>query len=275
MSSGVAVSRRIGAVAHHVDAQRQVRDLRGDVDRARAALQLVHELREGFPLPVQAGGQHRVGNFLDALHQVHQRAVMFLLHRREADAAVAEHHRGDAVPARRREQRVPHRLPVVVRVHVDPAGRDQEPIGIDVALGRALLAADRRDAAVRDRNVAGKGRLSGAIDDGAAANDDVVHGTSLPDLRATMMRLGPWRRNAPAAGLFTARANAWRVCGHAAHEIVRGGAGRYAASLSSASRARTCMIEVVREAMQVAIASTVTASARFCIGRPPRPRPGW
>ena len=145
MSSGVAGSQPDRAVAHDVDAQRQVRGLRGDVDRALPALQRIHEIGEALPLPGQASGQHRVGNLLDALHQIHQRAAMMLLHRREADAAIAEHHRGDAMPARRRQQRVPHRLPVIVRVHVDPAGRDQEAVGVDLAPAGTLLAADRRD----------------------------------------------------------------------------------------------------------------------------------
>ena len=100
---------------------------------------------------------------------------MLLLHRREADAAIAEHHRGDAVPARRREQRVPHRLPVIMRVHVDPAGRDQKPGRVDLAPAGTELAADRGDPLAGDRHVAGEGRLAGAVDDGAAANDDVVH----------------------------------------------------------------------------------------------------
>jgi hypothetical protein len=33
-------------------------------------------------------------------------------------------------------------------MRVDPARRDQKPVGIDVALGRTLLAADRRDVAI-------------------------------------------------------------------------------------------------------------------------------
>src|SRR5262245_49411188 len=61
-------------------------------------------------------------------------------------------------------------------VRVDPARRDQKPVGVDLALGRALFAADRGDAAVGDRNIAGKRGLAGAVDDGAAANDDIVHG---------------------------------------------------------------------------------------------------
>src|SRR5256885_1065535 len=76
-------------------------------------------------------------------------------------------------------QRVPHRLSVIVRVHVDPARRDQQSVGIDLAPRRTLLAADRSDAAARDRHVAAERRLSSAVNDGAAANDDVVHG-SLP-----------------------------------------------------------------------------------------------
>ena len=64
-----------------------------------------------------------------------------------------------------------------MRVHVDPAGRDQKAGGVDLAPGRALFAADCDDAVARNRYVAGEGRLAGAVDDGAAANDDVVHGS--------------------------------------------------------------------------------------------------
>ena len=73
-------------------------------------------------------------------------------------------------------------------VHVDPAGRHQQAVGVDLAPGRALLAADRGDPAVRDRHVAGEARLAGAIDDGAAANDDVVHGSRSLEIATTMMR---------------------------------------------------------------------------------------
>ena len=180
-----------------------MRDLRGDVDRARPPLELVHVFGEALPLPVQAGGQHRIGNFLDALHQVHQRLAMVLLHRRKADAAVAEHHRSDAMPARRREQRVPHRLAVIVRVDVDPAGRDQETVGVDFALGRALLAAHRGDAVAGDRHVTRERRLAGAIDDGAAANDDVVHG-SRSGCDPAMMLPAEKARNARVDGLCPA-----------------------------------------------------------------------
>ena len=62
-------------------------------------------------------------------------------------------------------------------VHVDPARRDQQPVGLNLALARTLLAAGAGDHAARNRDIAGEGRLAGPVDDRAAANDDVVHGS--------------------------------------------------------------------------------------------------
>ncbi|MBA7468283.1 hypothetical protein ES707_03526 [subsurface metagenome] len=168
-----------GAVAHHIDAHRQMRGLGCDIDDALAAIQRIHEIGEGLPLPGQARRQHRVRDFLDAFHQVHQGLAMMLLHRGKPYAAIAEHHRGHAMPARGRQQRIPHRLAVVMGVHVDPAGGHHQAGGIDVAFGGAELAADRCDLAAFDGDVASEGGFARAVDDGAAANDDVVH-ASLP-----------------------------------------------------------------------------------------------
>jgi hypothetical protein len=49
--------------------------------------------------PGQSIGEDNARNFLHAFHQFHQRAAMLRPHRREADAAIAEHRGGDAVPA--------------------------------------------------------------------------------------------------------------------------------------------------------------------------------
>ena len=105
---------------------------------------------------------------------------MLLLHRGEADTAIAKYHRGDAVPARGRNERIPHGLAVVMGVNVDPAGRDQKPRRLDLALTGPLLAADSGDTATVDRHIARKRRLAAAIDDLTAANDDVIHGNRSP-----------------------------------------------------------------------------------------------
>ena len=79
-----------------------------------------------LPAPRDALVQRGAGDVLDALHELDEPVVPVGPHRREADAAVAHDHGRDAVPRRRREQRVPGDLAVVVRVHVDPARGDEQ-----------------------------------------------------------------------------------------------------------------------------------------------------
>src|SRR3954471_5245162 len=79
------------------------------------------------------------------------------------------------MPRRRRQYRVPGRLPVVMRMHIDPARRDEQPAGLDHPLSRTGLAADRHDALAVDCDIAGERRCAGAVDDRAARYDDVMH----------------------------------------------------------------------------------------------------
>src|SRR5262252_6190089 len=175
-----------------------MRDLRGDIDRARPALQRIEEIGKALPLPGQSIVEHDAWDLLDAFHQLHQRAAVLRANGSEADAAIAEHRGGHAVPARRPEQRVPHRLSIVMRVHVDPAGRHQQTRGVDLAPSRTLLASNACDTLSRDCHVAGKRRLAGTIDNGAAANDDVVHRSFLESWKPKMMHLPQTRCNARA-----------------------------------------------------------------------------
>src|SRR5262245_63427764 len=100
---------------------------------------------------------------------------MMLLHRRKAHAAISKNNGRHTMPARGSQQRIPHRLPVVVRMQVNPARCNQQTSGVDVAPGGSLLASDRSDHASCDCNVPAKSSLAGAIDDGPSPNDDVVH----------------------------------------------------------------------------------------------------
>ena len=80
-------------------------------------------------------------------------------HRREADAAVAHHDRGHAVPGRRGELGVPRGLAVVVGVDVDEARRDERAVGVDLPARRVpSTCADLGDHPVVDGHVGGAGR---------------------------------------------------------------------------------------------------------------------
>src|SRR5262249_24268253 len=97
-------------------------------------------------------------------------------------AAVAGHHRGDAVEARRGERGVPEDLSVVVRVDVDETGRDDVPLGVeDSVTGQPRT--DLRDPVAVDRDIGDNSRLAGAVDDRAAADDQLTHVVSHPSRR--------------------------------------------------------------------------------------------
>src|SRR5438105_498622 len=72
-----------------------------DVEDARSALEGVQVLGERLPLPVDALVESSAGNVLDALHQLDQERLAALANGGEADAAIAHHDGGGAVPARR------------------------------------------------------------------------------------------------------------------------------------------------------------------------------
>jgi hypothetical protein len=72
---------------------------------------------------------HRfVGNRLGARHREHRAIAEVRFHRSEAEPAVAEHHRRDAVPTRDCAVRIPANLRIVMGMKVDEAGRDDEAI---------------------------------------------------------------------------------------------------------------------------------------------------
>src|SRR5262249_61314722 len=92
-------------------------------ERDRVEVAIV--LTERFPSPRDAGGHGGAGDVLHALHEEHEIVAIGGTAGGEADAAVAHHHGGDAVVARRRAEPVPRDLRVEMGVDVDEAGRDE------------------------------------------------------------------------------------------------------------------------------------------------------
>ena len=164
-----------GALAHDIDPQGMVGELCRDIDGARQPRERVEVIREALPVPFEAFGQRDAGNVLHPLHQIDQRLLVLLADGGEAHAAIAEHDGRGAVPGRRCQDGVPGRLAVIVRVHIDPSGRDDPAVGPDFAPARTGLAADLGDPVAIDGDVALESRRSRAVDDSAAPDDDVVH----------------------------------------------------------------------------------------------------
>ena len=145
----------------------------------------IQVLREGLEVPDDALGQRRGVHVLDVLERAHDHVVVLGAGRRDREAAVARHHGGDAVEARRLERRIPEDLRVVVGVDVDEAGRDGAARGVELALA-AQLRPDLADHAVGDRHVGDAAGRAAAVEDRSAANHEFRRHL---DLR--------WRRVAP------------------------------------------------------------------------------
>ena len=156
-----------------------MRHLRADIDRARLPLDRIQIFGEALPLPVDPFGKRRARNVLDAFHQFDQELALVGPYRRKADAAIAHHRRGHAMPARRCEQRVPARLAVVMRVDVDPAWRHEHAFRVDLAMRFAARLADFHDTVAFDGDVALERLGARAVDDGTSADDQIVHGLLL------------------------------------------------------------------------------------------------
>ena len=163
MSSDDAGSLPRAAITHHVRTHRAVRYLRADIEQSRRLIEEVEVLGEGLPSPPHALRERGAGDVLDALHQFDEPLAFAGPHWCEPDTAVTHDHGGDAVPARRREVRVPGDLTVVVRVDVDEAGCHEMTGGVDdlVGLGVAqrALGVDAGDEAVAHGDV-GLARVS-------------------------------------------------------------------------------------------------------------------
>ncbi len=171
-------------LAHHVHAHRGVPDERADVDRRSAFVDRVEILGEGLegPCLTETGAQRVERHPLDALERAQDQIAVLGAGGRDAEAAVPHHHARHAVPGRDREHAIPEDLRVVVGVDVDEARRDDAPAGVEGGGRRALHVAGRGDASVADAEVALGAGGAGAVDERAAANEQIEgfgHGSSV------------------------------------------------------------------------------------------------
>ena len=175
---------RLGGIeTHHPRQQRRDRNVRQNVHRLGMARDTVEKFGKGAPVPRHPCFHRGVRNRFDPRHREHRALAAFRMHRREAEAAVADHDRGDAVPARDGAVGIPEKLRVVVGMQIDEAGRDDQARSFD-RLGGVGGAQPPyfRDQTVLDADVATEARHPGTVHDDSIANDEVElsHGSTLP-----------------------------------------------------------------------------------------------
>ena len=120
----------------------------------------------GLPVPVEALEDARGRDVLYRLHQRREPRLLPGAHRCERHAAVAEHDRRDAVPARRRRVGIPRELRVEVGVDVDEAGRHDRAVGVDGSRRRVPVTSPT--STIRSPSIAmspEKPGAAGAVDD--------------------------------------------------------------------------------------------------------------
>src|SRR3546814_17891672 len=106
---------------------------------------------EGLPIPRHVLGERGAGNVLDPLHQRNQPFVTVGLGGGEADAAIAHHDGGDAVPARRHHFGIPRRLTAIMGVDVDEDGGEDLATGVAVIAARATVFVEREETSYERR----------------------------------------------------------------------------------------------------------------------------
>ncbi len=164
-------------LAHGVVAERGVTDHAADVDAEGRAVEPREVVAVRLPVPREPVEDAPCGDVLDRLHHLRDVGVVVgSLHRGERHATVADHDGRDAVPARRRPDRVPRELGVEVRVHVDESRRDEATIGVELAGAALGHRADRDDPIAVDGHVRGSRRRARAVDERAVPDHEVVHG---------------------------------------------------------------------------------------------------
>ena len=136
-------------LTHHERAQRRVSDVHAGVDALRDSVEHVEVLAERLPFESHALCERGCRDVLGLLEVLDHQVALAVTRRRQCESAVAHHHAGDAVPARRRPERIPEDLGVEVRVTVDESGRHDVPVGVDLAGARRPRRVRRRQSARR------------------------------------------------------------------------------------------------------------------------------
>jgi hypothetical protein len=201
-------------------AERRQRCQKGQIQGRAAPLGGIQIFGEALPIPGDAPVQDRERNALDIDQVAHRDLARLGFAGRDAHAAIAHDDRGDAVPTRWADRRVPADLRVVMGVRVDEAGGDDEAGGVDRLCRAVADSADIGNPAAHDSDIGAASRGAGAVDNSSALDQQVVGHLFISSLRGA-----PNRIDRPAASQHSARkasssgASPLPAAGHAAGDL--------------------------------------------------------
>ena len=183
----IVTRRAPGAVVAHDDgANGGVRGQRRHVRVDALAAQQVEVLTKALEPPAHPGFQGVEGHAFD-LGQVGENGVASVRRRGcNAEAAVADHHGGDAQRGRRRGGGVPGQLRVVMGMQVNHAGRQHHAVGVYGRRRWLRHLPDFRHAATLNRQIALLQGIAKPVGDARVSYYQVVHSRS-PFRAATPM----------------------------------------------------------------------------------------
>ena len=161
---------------HHIRSQCAVCEKGRHIESPRRGIECIQVFGEGLPLPLHPRAQGIARDIFHAFHQTNEPVAAGWLGGREAHPAVSHHRRRYTVPQGLREIRIPTDLPVVVRMDVNPARRDDETIGIEGARGSPGRLADGSNTTILDGDVGALGFKPTAVHHRSAANQDIELG---------------------------------------------------------------------------------------------------
>jgi hypothetical protein len=159
--------RRPVELGHGADPQCRMPDQAGRVERRRRAIECIEVI-----------GEMRIGVIRSIADQIQgRRRSAVERQRRKADPAIAGNDGGDPLAGLRRHIRRSQECTVVVGVHIDKPRRDDLAGDIDLARAGRLRQprTDLRDPGAGDGDIRRVARPAAAIDDSAAAQDQVDH----------------------------------------------------------------------------------------------------
>ena len=149
-------------------------DIAGEID-AKLAFQRFHEFAKGLEPVKPHRAQRAWVHVFDPGKNPLDEFPVLRPHRRCRKAAITAQNGGDAVEARHRRIGIIGDLRIVMGVGVDNPGCDDQPAGIDFFAGAgAFEPADLGNPAVANAEIDTPARQPRAIDDVAAAHDQIV-----------------------------------------------------------------------------------------------------